>query len=40
VALLLAAISGFSAAWAARAGFERLKRTAKTTGAIELSTSL
>jgi MFS family permease len=40
VALLLAAISGFSAAWAARAGFERLKRTAKTTSAIELSTSL
>jgi MFS family permease len=39
VALLLAAISGLSAAWAARVCFARLKKTAKTTGAIELSAS-
>jgi MFS family permease len=40
VALLLAAISGLSAAWAARVCFARLKRTAKTTSAIEFSASL
>jgi MFS family permease len=40
LALVLAAVSGISAAWAARVCFERLKRTTKRTRAIELSTSL
>jgi MFS family permease len=44
VALLLAGVTGVSAAWAAQVSFARLResqiRTAKTTSAIELSTSL
>lgn len=44
VALLLAGVTGLCAAWAAQVSFARLResqtRTAKTTSAIELSTSL